>query len=132
MKPYSRRSLAIEHRIFNYRLSRARRISENGFGILAARWGIFHRPLCFDIRKIRSMILSTILLHNFLRNFDQCTAPAHRYIGEVTVDFKDMEGRITEGAWRKDVPQTSALQPLGRVGYQQLHSSCFRSKRFVL
>ena len=27
-----------------------------------------------------------------------------------------MEGRITEGAWRQDVPQTSALQPLGRVG----------------
>ena len=34
MIPYSFLSLSKENRVFNYRLSRARRISENAFGIL--------------------------------------------------------------------------------------------------
>ena len=44
MKPYSHSNLDLFTRVCNYRFSRARRISENVFGILANRWHIYMSP----------------------------------------------------------------------------------------
>lgn len=40
LKPYSQRGLDMVQRVFNYRLSRARRIIENVFGIMSARFRV--------------------------------------------------------------------------------------------
>lgn len=50
MKPYALRQMTKDQRIFNYRLSRGRRIVENAFGILAQHWQILlttmqHNPM---------------------------------------------------------------------------------------
>ena len=66
MKPFPQRNLTIEKRIYNYRHSRARRISENMFGILANRWRVFHTTMHLSPELAISVTLSALILHNYL------------------------------------------------------------------
>ncbi|KAJ8034389.1 Protein ALP1-like [Holothuria leucospilota] len=45
MRPCPGRHLGEERKFFNYRLSRARRIVENAFGILRTKWQIYQRKI---------------------------------------------------------------------------------------
>lgn len=67
MKPFSRAALTKERKIFNYRLSRARRIIENVFGIMSNRFRIFHTAINLRLDRIDLVVLTCCLLHNFLR-----------------------------------------------------------------
>lgn len=67
MRPFPRSQQLNETRkIFNYRLSRARRVIENAFGILAARWRIFRKPIIASISTCKKIIQATCCLHNFI------------------------------------------------------------------
>lgn len=66
MKPYSRRNLEHGQQVFNYRLSRARRIVENVFGILPARFRVFHSVIPFNPIDARYIVQACVILHNIL------------------------------------------------------------------
>ncbi|XP_065665584.1 uncharacterized protein LOC136087008 [Hydra vulgaris] len=67
MKPFSGKNLTIKERIFNYRLSRTRQTIENTFGIMAAKWRVFRRPIKATPENIENIIKAKICLHNYLR-----------------------------------------------------------------
>ena len=51
MKPCPSRNLPIDQRVFNYRLSRTRRIIENVFGICASWFRVLRRPILLHHQK---------------------------------------------------------------------------------
>lgn len=67
LRPFSQKDLSYERRIFNYRLSRARRIIENVFGILVSRFRIFQTAINLLPRNTKNVVLACCALHNFLR-----------------------------------------------------------------
>jgi hypothetical protein len=94
MKPYPSRNLTNAQRIFNYRLSRARRIAENAFGILASRFRVFLKPLLLSPERAQFLVLACCALHNMLRV---------RYPSAMS-RFMDTEDPVTHdvtsGIWR--------------------------------
>lgn len=67
LKPYPFRDMTDEQRVFNYRLSRGRRVVENAFGILANRFRIFLTTINLNAEKVQAITLASCVLHNFLR-----------------------------------------------------------------
>ena len=104
MKPYPQKNLCSDKRIFNCRLSRARRISENDFGILANRLRVFREPFLLKPEKVKLITYSCLILHNFLRSESTF---GKIYIPPNLLDFEDMSGNIIPGAWRNGVPKDS-------------------------
>lgn len=68
MKPFCRNQSLVDRSkaIFNYRLSRARRIVENAFGILAQRFRIYNTPIHLSVQTVENLVASTCIVHNMI------------------------------------------------------------------
>ena len=67
MQPYPKKELNNQKCTFNYRLSRARRVIENVFGILCAKWRIFRKPIIAKVENAENYVKAAVCLHNILR-----------------------------------------------------------------
>jgi hypothetical protein len=70
MRPYPKRSATgkYENKVFNYRLSRARKTVECSFGILASRFHVFRKPFEIKVDGVDKVIKAACVLHNYLRH----------------------------------------------------------------
>ena len=100
--PYPQKDFSRDKRI----LTRARRISENAFSILANLWRVFRKSFLLKPGKVKLIIYSVLILHNFLRS--ESTA-GKIYIPPNLIDFDDGCGTAIPGDWRKDAPSGTWL-----------------------
>ena len=64
MKPYGDAILSEDKRYFNYRLSRARMVSEGAFGKLKSRFRVLHKECESQKETVKIMTLACVVLHN--------------------------------------------------------------------
>lgn len=106
MKPYAFRNTSKKKTVFNYRLSRARRIVENAFGILVWRFRVFMAPIELKVRTVDHVVLAACSLHNWLRS----KSPG--YITAGMVDEEDENtGEIIAGRWRSEITELLSVRP---------------------
>ncbi len=91
MKPYGNAVLTAKQRYFNYRLSRARMVTEGAYGQLKGCWRILHRKCESSAKEVKIITLACVILHNIcLSQNDQLP----RY-WDITTDLKT-NGEIRE------------------------------------
>ena len=136
--------LSLAEQILNYRLSKARRVIENTFGFLVARWRLCRTSIIASVENAESYVLAILALHDCLRLTDNAT-----YTAKGFVDSEDSTGTVTVAKWRKNananglvnlpnvrgsrysedaLSRTGALKayvnsPLGKVDWQLDHAT---------
>ena len=99
MRPFARHGLTNKRHIFNYRLSRARRVVENVFGILANHWRLYHCCIYLNPDNVTTVIKVTVVLHNIL------TLPNDK----VCTDVVDNRAEIHDDAFQDLANQGNQL-----------------------
>lgn len=96
-------------RVYNYRLSRARRIIENVFGIMSARFRVFRKAISLDAEKTKKVTLACCVLHNYLMVTNK-----KKYAPPNSFDHFDCNGTLVPGDWRREEDIGASMFPLQR------------------
>lgn len=108
MKPFAFRNQNESERIFNYRLSRARRIIEIVFGIMSARFRILQKNIELGPEKAKIIVSAICVLHNFLIDRSR-----QNYMPANSIDSEIIQnGIVVNGSWRNETNQLESLEPV--------------------
>ena len=117
MRPFPRRNvLANTQKIYNYRLSRARRIVENSFGILSQRFRVYNRRIYLDPPSVIAVAKATLVLHNYL------TRPSDRIYQQIVED--------EDGTALRRQQEITKLQRLPRRGHHPTQEAMITRRNF--
>lgn len=105
MKPFPYKSDERAKRIYNYRLSRARRVVENAFGIMSNRFRFLLSKVYLQPEDAQNAVLAATCLHNFLIKNQRMN-----YLTNGVADNEDFDHHVIHGTWRED-QQLTGLQP---------------------
>nr|CAH7734486.1 unnamed protein product [Callosobruchus chinensis] len=93
MRPYPGQNLSTKKKIFNYRLSRARQVIENTFGILVAWWRILKTSINADIENVDNIVKAAVVFHNYCQT-ELSSLESNIYCSQ---NFVDSDGRENGG-----------------------------------
>lgn len=107
-KPYSTDlNIGFPKRVCTYRLSRARKIVDNVFGILASVFRVLHTKIDINLDHVKCIAMACCYLHNFMR---RNTKSRSHCSPSASFDFDDVNTEtMVPGSWRK----TAGLQSRG-------------------
>lgn len=120
MRPYPGRKLTADKKMYNNRLSSAKRIIDNCFGILVSRWRVLKKLMTILPDEADKIILAAIALHNFIKLNDT----EYTYIPPNYVDWEDSDRRIHNGDWRQEVDGLDSI----RLGWNNATRAAFNSR----
>ena len=92
LKPFTNAILSPEQRNFNYRLSRARMVTEGAYGQLKGRWRVLLRKCESSRDQVRTATLACVVLHNTCINRGDSISKKL----DLTVDPNSQEKRPRE------------------------------------
>lgn len=121
LRPYPGKRLPEDHRVFNYRFSRARRIVENAFGTLSQCWRVYQRRLQVCPETADSIIKATCILSNYLRGADGShNAHDEDEDGSVLEAIRNLRGNrgSSEALGVRDIFRRYFTSPAGQVPWQ--------------
>lgn len=98
-------------RVFNYRLSRARRVAENAFGIICSVFRVLRKPMILEPQVAQQVTLAILFLHNFLRN--GASRAIYNPVGMLDTDCI-ATNESHPGLWRQ-APATGGLLNIPRM-----------------
>nr|CAH7742406.1 unnamed protein product [Callosobruchus chinensis] len=101
-------------RVHNYRLSRARRLVENAFGLLSSVFRIFRKPIEVKVdNTVSDIVLACVYLHNFLRSQNDSQ---RFYAPPGSFDTEDScTGQIIPGSWRQITASDTGVRQLRKT-----------------
>lgn len=110
MKPFSgMHAKGTLERNFNFRLSRARRVVENVFGILSTVFIVLRKPILLSPERTQTVVMAAAYLHNFLRNSRNVYTP------QGTFDQEDDLGNLIPGNWREGNDPAPSFLPIRNI-----------------
>ena len=105
-KPYNTLPLSKEEKIFHYRLSRARLVIENAFGILVSRFRVIDKKIASNLSTTDKIVKACCVIHNWLLETDSKV-----YLMPLSVEEGNIDtGEIIPGRWRLEVTEMRNIQ----------------------
>ena len=112
--------LTQEESIFNHRLSQARRIIENVFGILLSSFRFLDRKLAVKLGTVNKLVSAACALHNWLVITSKAT-----YLSSGAIDEENNEKcEIIPERWRSEIGVLRYLKKYGGHRKSKLAKKC--------
>lgn len=115
MHPFPGKDLDKARQIYNYRLSRARRVVENSFGILASKWEVYQRRIKLQPKNVDKVIKATcVLLHNYII---KTTDPSNHHQAPECLSESSSSTVVWKSSIKGSISDKGGLQGLFYVHY---------------